>query len=134
VILDLLENVRETGAGRYLARCPAHDDNRPSLSIRVIEGDRTLVHCFAGCTALEVVNALGLEYRDLFHDSEIRRFDWKRRDVPRLSAAEKLELVEHELTVGALILSATVDLRTISQSDWTRLAQAASRIGKARNA
>lgn len=31
---------------QYMARCPAHNDNKPSLSIRD-EPDRTLIYCFA---------------------------------------------------------------------------------------
>ena len=44
-------------AGGGLCRCPAHDDRRPSLSVRV--GRRTLLlHCFAGCAAADVLRAL----------------------------------------------------------------------------
>jgi hypothetical protein len=43
------------GAG--LCRCPAHDDRRPSLSVRVGRS-RLLLHCFAGCTAAEILRAL----------------------------------------------------------------------------
>jgi hypothetical protein len=40
-----------------VCRCPAHNDERPSLSVRV---GRTslLLHCFAGCDAEEVLRAL----------------------------------------------------------------------------
>lgn len=31
---------------QYMARCPAHNDNRPSLSIKEVE-DKTLIYCFA---------------------------------------------------------------------------------------
>ena len=38
-------------------RCPAHDDNSPSLSVRL--GDTAILfHCFAGCTPVEVMKAL----------------------------------------------------------------------------
>jgi hypothetical protein len=38
-------------------RCPAHDDGSPSLSVRL--GDAAILfHCFAGCTAHEVLKAL----------------------------------------------------------------------------
>ncbi len=38
-------------------RCPAHDDGSPSLSVRL--GDSAILfHCFAGCTAFEVLKAL----------------------------------------------------------------------------
>lgn len=37
--------------------CPAHDDRRPSLSVR--PGDRRLLfHCFAGCAAGEIIREL----------------------------------------------------------------------------
>lgn len=61
-----LDKVRRTGTGKWSACCPAHDDSGPSLSIKD-DGDRLLVHCFAGCTAGEVVEAMGLTLRDLFN-------------------------------------------------------------------
>ncbi|UAJ12737.1 DUF7146 domain-containing protein [Glacieibacterium megasporae] len=40
-----------------MCRCPAHDDSSPSLSVRL--GDTTLlVHCFAGCNAIDVLKEL----------------------------------------------------------------------------
>jgi putative DNA primase/helicase len=49
-------------AGRWggnggMCRCPAHDDRRPSLSVRPGR-TRLLLHCFAGCSAAEVLRAL----------------------------------------------------------------------------
>jgi hypothetical protein len=40
-----------------LCRCPAHDDRRPSLSVRT---GRTclLLHCFAGCSAADILKSL----------------------------------------------------------------------------
>lgn len=63
--LSLLENVRPSGIG-YVALCPAHDDNRASLSIAEGNDGRVLLHCFAGCHVADVVAATGLEMRDLF--------------------------------------------------------------------
>lgn len=53
-------------AWKFTARCPAHDDSSPSLS--VCEGDdrRALVHCHAGCTIGEITAALGIRVADLF--------------------------------------------------------------------
>jgi putative DNA primase/helicase len=49
-----------------LCRCPAHDDERPSLSVR--PGRRALLFkCFAGCDTLDVLKALrvhGVAHRD----------------------------------------------------------------------
>jgi DNA primase len=47
---------RRSGAG-WMAKCPAHDDNNPSLSIRDADG-KVLLHCHAGCGQREVIEAL----------------------------------------------------------------------------
>jgi 5S rRNA maturation endonuclease (ribonuclease M5) len=54
--------------GRAMVQCPAHNDGRPSLSVRPIEGS-VLVYCMAGCQTLDVVEGLGLSMSDLFDDS-----------------------------------------------------------------
>ena len=66
ILLSRLDGVKRTGPGRYLARCPAHEDRRASLSIRETEDEKTLIHCFAGCCVHEIVSAAGLELSDLF--------------------------------------------------------------------
>ena len=65
-LLPMLHGVKAVGQGRWMARCPAHDDKSPSLSIRETGDGRVLVHCFAGCTATEVLDAVGLSLSDLF--------------------------------------------------------------------
>src|SRR5262245_48595178 len=55
---------RRSGRG-WLARCPAHDDHNPSLSISVGNDGRTLVHCHAGCSQDQVLTAL--KDRGLWH-------------------------------------------------------------------
>ena len=70
-LLDRLEKVRKTGLGRWIACCPAHDDHNPSLALRELDDGRVLLHCFAGCSAHEIVTGVGLELRDLFPSQEI---------------------------------------------------------------
>ncbi len=41
----------------WMARCPAHDDRNPSLSIREADG-KVFVHCHAGCSQHAVIDAL----------------------------------------------------------------------------
>ncbi len=55
-----------TGSG-WIARCPAHDDRRPSLSIGEGKDGTTLIHCHAGCEQRHVIEALrsaGLWYEN----------------------------------------------------------------------
>jgi len=67
-LLSRLDRVRQVGAGRWVARCPAHDDRSPSLSIRETGDSRVLVHCHAGCDAFDVLQAIGLQFSDLYDD------------------------------------------------------------------
>ena len=48
---------RKAGNG-WSARCPAHDDRTPSLSLRDTGDGRVLVHCHAGCHKDEVIGKL----------------------------------------------------------------------------
>jgi len=61
-----LVQARRSGAGTWQARCPAHADRSPSLSIRQGEDGRVLVHCFAGCTIAAILAALKLSIGDLY--------------------------------------------------------------------
>jgi putative DNA primase/helicase len=63
-LLDRLEGVRGNGNG-WMARCPAHADKNPSLSIHERDG-RILLHCHAGCTLESVLAAARVEARELF--------------------------------------------------------------------
>jgi putative DNA primase/helicase len=47
---------RRSGSG-WMARCPAHDDRNPSLSIREADG-KVLLHCHAGCQQRDVIDVL----------------------------------------------------------------------------
>lgn len=59
---------KRAGKG-WSARCPAHDDRRPSLSIGEGDGGECLLNCKAGCDPKDVVAAIGHTMRDLFPDS-----------------------------------------------------------------
>lgn len=67
-VLSRLFGVKRSGDG-WLARCPAHDDQHPSLSISEGDDGRVLLKCFGGCETEAVVRALGLSMADLFLDA-----------------------------------------------------------------
>jgi hypothetical protein len=51
--------------GRWVARCPAHDDRRESLSFA--DGHKgVVVKCHAGCTVEQITAAVGCAVKDLF--------------------------------------------------------------------
>ncbi len=127
-LLDRLEKVKSTGPAKYIACCPAHADQSPSLSIRDVDG-AVLVHCFGGCQTSDVLAALGLEMADLYDDARIERGPTR----SRIPARDVLEILSHEATVACLILADVIRDRRINEQDYERLALAASRIGGARD-
>jgi hypothetical protein len=65
-VLERLEAVRPTGEGKWQARCPAHDDRVPSLSIAEKPNGDVLLHDHGGCATEQIVAAMDLEMTDLF--------------------------------------------------------------------
>jgi hypothetical protein len=57
-ILSALEGVRQTGTDRWTARCPAHGDRKPSLSIKEVGGGKVLLYCFTGCQYQDIMGAI----------------------------------------------------------------------------
>lgn len=73
-VVDLLEReglAPRANGGGYVGRCPAHEDNKPSLSVGEGDDGKVLLKCFAGCDLEDITGALGLEAKDLFAE-EIR--------------------------------------------------------------
>lgn len=58
---------KRNGKG-WQARCPAHDDRNPSLSIDAGDDGRALLNCHAGCSVDAVCGALAIAKADLFPD------------------------------------------------------------------
>jgi len=88
-----LEAVRRGSAG-YVARCPAHNDKNPSLSVR--DGEQgVLVKCWSGCDLREITAAVGLRIADLFYDPKARsahRLIPKPLKLDRVALAFRVEL------------------------------------------
>ena len=64
-VLAKLDRVSKSG-GKWTARCPAHEDRNPSLSVAEGDDGRVLLQCFAGCPTESVVRAIGMRWSDLF--------------------------------------------------------------------
>ena len=104
LVLAGLERVRRTAPGKWQARCPAHQDRAPSLSIRETDHGLVLLHCFGGCTTEAVIGALGLRWSDLMeplpagvhHLPKVRR-PW--------NVSDALAVIDQEATVLAIIVA-----------------------------
>jgi hypothetical protein len=62
------DKARRTGADSWIACCPAHGDKTPSMTVRELEDGRVLIHCFSGCSAEEILGAVGMTFDALFPD------------------------------------------------------------------
>jgi len=80
-----LQDVKPNGDG-WIARCPAHDDHNPSLSIKQGDDGRTLLKCFAGCTVEKICAGIQITTADLFVGREksarriVATYDYRDRD------------------------------------------------------
>src|SRR3990172_3883306 len=97
-LLARLEAVRQTTTGKWLARCPAHEDHDPSLSIRLTDDGVVLLHCFAGCEVSAILGAVGLTPTDLFPPKIPTGTPVSAWQRPSLTASDLATLLREPLT------------------------------------
>jgi hypothetical protein len=125
-LLAKLDGVKNTGQDRWIAKCPAHDDRHPSLSIRCLDDGRMLLHDFGGCGVEDVLRAVGMTFDDLYPERSVDHHPkGERRPI---SAADVLRCVAFEALVVAVAASRLGNGNQIDTEDRARLLLAASRI------
>ena len=68
----------------WMARCPAHEDRKPSLSIKDADDGKVLVHCPAGCDQSTVIGEL--RSRGLWDDANDHRRLPTSKELPTASS------------------------------------------------
>jgi len=126
--LSRLEKVRQRQPGQWSARCPAHADKGPSLSVRETPEGSVLLHCFAGCEVAEIVAAMGFELNDLFPPRD-KPTSAPKRIAKLLTAGQALELLAQESLFAAVAIGNYFHGVVLTQEDIDRLTTAAGRIG-----
>lgn len=131
-VLHRLDRVKRTAPDKWTALCPAHDDRRPSLSVKHADDGKVLLKCWSGCSAQAITEALGLSLADLFpgdrrslgdHGSAPMRRPFDYRDA--------LAGIAHEATVARLIVEAVNAGQEMGPESLDRLALAEERIDDA---
>ena len=115
-VLSCLDKVKPAGSNKWKACCPAHDDKHPSLAITETSDGTILLKCWTGCTAQQIVSAMGLELCDLFPGER------RERRGPSKAA------IEHERAVR-LIGQALLDQGKLVGDDLQRFNLAKQRLG-----
>jgi hypothetical protein len=65
LVLGKLDGVEDRAGGAWMARCPAHDDAKASLSIGRGTEQPIVLFCQAGCATEDVLEAIGLTMADV---------------------------------------------------------------------
>lgn len=128
-LVERLEKVRQTGQGRWVACCPAHDDRKPSLTVREMDDGMVLVKCWAGCSFSDVVSAAGLAPADLFPAKPLNPGEHGRRGQRRpFPATDILAAASHEALYVALAARDLAGGLVLSADAIRRLFVAAGRL------
>lgn len=79
-IIDRLHKVQGKN-GKYRAQCPAHGSKGLTLSVKECDDGSTLMYCFAGCTAEDVMGAIGLPMTEMFNDKPYVKPEYTKKDM-----------------------------------------------------
>ena len=120
--------------GSWTACCPAHNDKGPSLAIRETDDGRVLLHCFAGCETLSVVQALGMDMTDLFPPDDKRReypVEGKKSMKPAFYASDLMRIISFEALVVSICAYDLSQGKRLSEGDRERMKVSQQRIEEA---
>lgn len=126
-VLSRLEKVRQRQAGQWSARCPAHADQGPSLSVRETPEGSVLLHCFAGCSVYEITGAMGLDMGSLFPRKQ-RTGREPKRLARAIAPSQALEVLAAEAMFLVVVASDMTKGKSPSPETHQRLLQAVGRI------
>ena len=122
--LARLTKVRTSGSNKFMACCPAHEDKTPSLSIS-FNNEGIAIHCFAGCEKENILDAIGLDFTDLFFSEKVPYTKTQRK---QFDAIEILRLMSKEATLVTIAATLTKQGKSLSNDDMKQLKEAEQRL------
>lgn len=123
-LLNRFGKVRQTGAGKWLACCPAHEDRSPSLSVKQTDDGKILLHCFGGCSVTDIVAVINLQLADLM--PERQGYDRAKSRIPKFNKTELFDRVVFESIILRMAVSQLLSGVSLSKEDLARVEQAGS--------
>ena len=136
LLISRLHRVQQHGNG-YRADCPSGHSSRGALSLSEADDGRVMLHCFAGCSASEVVAALGLSLSDLFPKRQSRNLPplerARLRELTSIAAwRAALGVLSREGTVVEVAATMIERHESLAPDDIARIRLATQRIHSAR--
>lgn len=133
--LGLLQKVRPTSDASWIACCPCHDDNNPSMSIKELSNDSgetcVLMHCFAcGASGVDVAEALGFKASDLFPE-KLSYDHTKKQGRKFFNAMDVLRCLYHDAMTVEIVARHIEPNKPMSALALEQLHEARQRIERA---
>ncbi|MDA3876567.1 MAG: hypothetical protein PF483_05720 [Halothiobacillus sp.] len=129
--LARLDGVKRTGQGKWIAKSPTRNERTASLSIRLTDDGRVLLHDFGGDEAADILAALGLNWVQLI-PPHLRRKDAhakpERQGFPCFDALRALSL---DCIVVQIAANRVLDGLPLADTDLAHLHATSRRIDAA---
>lgn len=136
LLLSRLEGVKRYGKG-HRAPCPACGGNPAKLSVGETDNGAVILHCFGGCDAIKIVEAIGLSMGDLFPRRLGPLTDAERRQARERNLMAQWQAALEELCKEAAIVQIAQRQiargQPLNEEDAKRLQRAEDIIANARN-
>lgn len=129
-LLQRLDKVKQVNRNKWKACCPSHEDRSPSLFITETDDERVLIHCFGGCETVEVLDAVGLCFNDLYPVTELGESSPKIRKP--FTAYDALTGIAYEGLVVLQYAKGMLSGTPFNEADRNRLLLSVTRIQRAR--
>jgi len=129
-----LPKVKPVGPGQWKACCPAHEDRSPSLSVKLADDGKILVHCFGGCETSAICDSVGIEFTDLFPEKLSNSGPVAtpiKFGNTGFTALDALRCLSHESALAASLAVELAEGRVLSPPELDRLATATLRLSVA---
>lgn len=128
--LSRLKKVRKSGKSSWIACCPAHQDNNPSMTISVGSDGRILAHCFAQeCGIDDIVEAVGMTVAELMPENPL--YHRTKPSKYTFSPIDILSAIETDLTCSLIAMKDVQSGKIPSEEETLAMAQRIGRISMA---
>jgi hypothetical protein len=125
-ILSRLNKVKRSGHNQFMACCPAHEDRSPSLSIKDAGDGRILINCLAGCSSIDVLGAIGMDFADVMPAKAVEH---KISPQPiKIFATDAIRAIKFESQIVGIAAIELSKGNPLDEADHQRLLLAIERI------
>lgn len=70
LFLSNVTNAKELKNGQWISDCPVKDHRNAKLGFKTLPNGKFVFNCFAGCEKHEIMEAMGLQFSDLYSEED----------------------------------------------------------------